>query len=244
MNTIRRRILIIFLASLTFAGIASGETVDGNGVMRTQERQVSGFTGVALGLPAKLEVKLGPVEAVTIEADENLLPLIETKVERGSLDIKPARRNLNLSSKSIRIVVQAKNIEKLAIGGSGSIAADAIKGKDLSLDIGGSGAIEVKRADVQSLSAAIGGSGDVKVAGAARSVSIAIGGSGKADAQSLVADSAAINIAGAGDAWIAARSSLDVTIVGSGDVRYWGDPSVHKTVLGSGSIKRAGPLPQ
>src|SRR5207253_10866654 len=117
----RRRFLIIFLASLSMAGPAFAETVTGNGVMRMQERPVAGFTGVALGIPAKVEVKLGTTEGITIEADENLLPLIETTVTRGSLDIKPSRRDLNLQSRAIRIVVQARQVDRLAIGGSGSI---------------------------------------------------------------------------------------------------------------------------
>lgn len=219
-----RRILIIFLAGLGFAGAAFAETVSGNGAMRKQERAVSGFTGVALGIPARVEVTLGAAEGITIEADENLLPLIETQVERGSLNIKPVRRDLNLSSKNIRIVVNAKQLEKLAIGGPGSISADGVKANSLNLSIGGSG--------------------DIKVSGAAQRVKIAIGGSGNADARSLVADEADVTIAGSGEAAVAARASLKVTIAGSGDVSYWGDPALSRTIVGSASISRAGPLPQ
>jgi hypothetical protein len=242
--TRRRRYLIIFLAWLSLCGAALAETVAGNGVMRTQDRAATGFTGITLAIPARLEVKLGPTEGITIEADENLLPLIETAVKGNSLAIKPVRRNLNLESRGIRVVVQAKQVDRLAIGGSGSITADALRGKDLALDIGGSGEIDIKRADADRVSVAIGGSGDVQVAGAAKHVKIAIGGSGTANAKSLVTDAADVTIAGAGDASVAARASLNVTIVGSGDVNYWGEPSLSKTVLGSGSIKHAGPLPR
>lgn len=241
-STLRRRILIIFLAAFSMAGAATAETVTGNDTMRSQERAAAGFSGVSLGIPATLELRIGATEGVTIEADENLLPLIETRVDRGSLDIRPARRNLNFTTKGIRIVVQAKQVDRLAIGGSGTIHADSLKGQKLSLDIGGAGKIDVKSADADRVSVAIGGSGDVRLAGAAKRVSITIGGAGNADTRALVADDADITIAGAGDASVAARSSLNVTIAGSGDVSYWGDPSVNKTVLGSGSIRRAGPL--
>jgi hypothetical protein len=242
--TRRRRFLIIFLASLAIAGVACAETVTGNGVMRTQDRPVTGFSGIALGIPAKVEVKLGTTESMTIEADENLLPLIETTVTRGSLQIKPSRSNLELQSRAIRIVVQAKQVERLAIGGSGSIHADATQGKDLTLDVGGSGQIDVKRAQAEHVSIAIGGSGDVNVAGTARRVNVSIGGSGNARAGMLLADEVDVSIAGAGNALVAARSSLNATIAGSGDVRYHGDAVVRRTIVGSGSIKRVGPLPQ
>src|SRR5438105_6234549 len=229
---LQRPALFALLAGCLIAAPAFAETVKGNGVIRTQVRQASGFTGVGLGIRAKVEVKVGATEGVTVEADENLLPLIETTVHRGELQIKAARFNLNLDSKQIRIVVQAKQIDQLDIGGSGSIVIDAVKGRSLALEIGGSGTIDVKRADVEKVSVDIGGSGDVKVAGAARRLNINIAGSGDTDARALLVDDVDINIAGAGDAVVAARTSIKVLVAGSGDVQYLGDPSIRQTVLG------------
>jgi hypothetical protein len=240
-----RRSLLAVLAGAFLAVPALAETVRGNGVMRTETRTVTGFTGVGLGISAKVEVKLGATEGLSIEADENLLPLIETVVKRGELEIKPVRRNLSLDSRQIRIVVHAKQIEELEIGGAGTIAADAIKGSRLGMNIGGSGSIDVKRADVDKLAIVIGGSGDVKVgAGAARRLNITIAGSGDTDTRSLLTDDVDINIAGAGDAVVAARNSISVLVAGSGSVQYYGDPSIKQTVLGSGRVKRMGAMPQ
>lgn len=246
-STLARRALLALatIASLSLAAApALAETARGNGVMKTETRQVTGFTGVGLSVPGKLEVKLGPTESVTIEADENLLALIETTVKGGELEIRPIRRNLNFDAKAIRIVVQAKSIDSLSIGGSGSISAEQLRGGKMKLDIGGSGSIDVKRLDAERLEIAIGGSGDIKAAGAVKSVAVSIGGSGDVTAQNLVADNADVTIAGSGDTSIAVRTKLDVTIVGAGAVSYWGDPQLKRTVLGSGSIKRLGALPQ
>ena len=231
-------------ALILAAAPALAETVKGNGVMRTEARQVSGFTSVGLGIAGKVEVKIGPTESVTVEADENLLPLIETSVKRGTLEIKSTRRNLSFDSRSIRIVVQAKQVEGLAIGGSGSIMSDALRASRLKFDIGGSGTIDVKRVDAERVEVSIGGSGDVKLAGTASKLDVSIGGSGGVVAPSLVADKVEISVAGSGAAQVAARSLLDVTLAGSGSVQYWGDPTVKRTVVGVGAIKRMGPLPQ
>lgn len=232
-------------AAFTLAAPAFADTVAGNGVIRTQQRAVSGITGVALGIPARVEVKVGNAEGVTLEADENLLPLIETTVRRGTLEIKPARRSLDLSSKAIHIVVQAKSIEQLSLGGSGSITADAVQGRKLALEIGGSGSVEVQRADVERVAVAIGGAGRVKLdAGSARKLEMNVGGSGATHASGFVVDDADVTIAGAGDADLAVRSRLEVTIAGSGSVRYLGDPKLDRTVIGAGLIRRMGPLPQ
>lgn len=240
-----RRTLLAVMAGAFVASPAFAETVRGNGVMRTEARAVSGFTGVGLGIAAKVEVRMGATEGISIEADENLLPLIETTVKRGELEIKAARYNLNLDSRKIRIVVNAKQIDQLDIGGSGSITADSVKGQKLTLDIGGSGSIDVKRADVEKVSVSIGGSGDVKIGGgSAKRLNINIAGSGDTDLRGLLTDEVDINIAGAGDAVVAARNSISVLIAGSGSVQYYGDPAIKQTVLGSGRVKRLGALPQ
>lgn len=241
---LHRRLAAFLCGALLLAAPVLAETVKGNGTIRTQARPVTGFTAVALGLPAHVEIRQGNAEGLTIEAEDNLLPLIEATVQRGTLEIKPARNNLQLEAKAIRIVVQAKQLDGLAIGGSGTIAADALKAGRLRLDLGGSGTFDIRGLRADRVVVAVGGSGNVRLAGSAARVSIAIGGSGNVDAPSLVADAAEVSIAGSGDAALAVRSSLQATIAGSGDIRYSGDPSVAQTVVGSGRIKRVGPLPQ
>jgi hypothetical protein len=247
MNTIQltRCAVAVLAGALFLAAPVLAETVKGNGVMKTQARNVTGFTSVGLGIPARVEVRQGDTESVTVEADENLLPLIATDVKRGSLEIKPVNRRQHLESKAIRIVVQARKIEGLEVGGSGTITADALRaaGK-LSLDIGGAGLIEVKQLSAERVDVAIGGSGDVRLAGTARRLEITIGGSGDITAQSLLTDEVEVDIAGSGDAQVAARKKLDVTIAGAGSVSYAGDPEVKQTIIGAGRVRRSGPLPQ
>lgn len=236
---------ITFLAAGFIASAAAhAETVRGNGTIRTESRNVAGFSGVSLGVPAKVEVRIGPQESVTVEADENLLPLIATSVERDSLHIKPVRRNLVLESRSIRVVVQAREIRELEIGGSGTIHAHAIRGSRLEINIGGAGAVELARLDTCHLGVTIGGSGDIKLAGTALKLVADIAGSGDIQAPGLVVEEADVNIAGTGSANLGVRKRLDVTVAGSGKVSYFGEPQVRRTLIGAGVIRRLGPLPQ
>jgi hypothetical protein len=239
-----RRTWCAIVGALLIAAPAFAETVKGNGVLRSQVRTISAFEGVGLGIPARVEVRLGNADTVTVEADENLLPLIETSVRRGTLEIKTVRRDLNIDSNTIKVVVQARQIDHLAIGGSGTIVTEALRSPKLRLAVGGSGSIDVRRADCERVVVEIGGSGNVNVAGSAKKVSIEIGGAGDVSAGNLLADEVGVMIAGSGDATVAARSSLDVTVAGSGNIRYYGDPKVGKTIVGSGRIQRAGALPQ
>jgi hypothetical protein len=247
-RTRSRRLIIIWLASAAVALPAAAwpwpETTRGNGVIRQQARETGHFKGVALSLPAQVEIRMGDVEGVTVETDENLLPLVATVVEKGTLHIRPAKGNLNLKPRSLKVVVQARQIEQLAVGGAGSIKAAGLKTPLLDLGIGGSGAIEVSGVDSDSIEAAVGGSGNVKIAGAARKFSVSIGGSGDVKAGELKSDEVSVSIGGSGDVTVWAARSLSAAIAGSGDVKYYGDPKVQTTVVGSGGAKRLGAAPR
>jgi hypothetical protein len=242
-HTLYRRAAVLLCGALLIAAPAWAETVKGNGVVRTQVRTASGFTGVALGINARVELRQGDAEGVTVDADENLLPLIQTVVKDGTLEIRPARRNLSLQSSAIRLVVQARRIDSLALGGSGSITADALRAGKLALEIGGSGLIDLRHVQAEQVKVEIGGSGNMKLAGSARRLDVSIGGSGDIAAPDFIADKVAVAVGGSGDAQVAARTSLDVTIAGSGSVDYSGDPQVSQTIVGVGRVKRVGPLP-
>jgi hypothetical protein len=218
-----------------------GEQVQGSGTIRKQAREVAHFNGLLVAVPGQVELRLGSTEGVTIETDDNLLPLVETVVEDGTLQIRPARKGMNLHTRTLKIVVQARSIERLALGGSGSIDADALRGTKLQFDIGGSGSIKVKGIEAETVAVSVGGSGDLKAgSGAARRLSVSIGGSGDVDLGQLRSDTVSVSVAGSGEATVWAREALSMTIAGSGDVNYYGDPKVSKSVVGSGGARRLG----
>jgi len=233
------------LAPAIAAGWPAGDVVQGNGTIRKQAYQVPHFSGVALAVPGKLELRIGNQESVTIEADENLLPLIVAEVKDGTLRIAPAKKNLRLNSSHLKAVVTARAIDKLIVGGSGSIEADPLRGSRIELVLGGSGSINVKGIESESLAVVVGGSGELQVGGGnARTLSVSIGGSGDVDLARVRASSVNVNIGGSGTATVWARDSLNMTGAGSGDVNYYGDPAVSRSVLGSGSARRLGGAPR
>ena len=222
-----------------------GSKVEGSGKVVKQTRALAHFTGVNLNVPGDMQLRLGNTESVTIETDDNVLPLIESVIEDGVLRIRPVKRNTNLHTRNMRIVVYAKNIDRLALSGSGSIDSDALKANKLQFDIGGSGSINVKGMEAEAVAISLGGSGDMKSGGGkAATLSVSIGGSGDVDVGKVQAGDASVSVAGSGEATVWANTGLSVTIAGSGDVNYYGDPKVSKSVVGSGDITRMGSSPK
>jgi hypothetical protein len=243
---------LAFAASaVTLPGMAAGgwgwgtEQVQGNGNIKRQSRELSHFNGVAMSLPGHVEIRTGAsAEGLTIETDDNLLSQIETVVEDGTLKIR-TKNKVNLKTRNLKIVVQARELDRLSMAGSGSIDADRVNGSKVRFDIGGSGSIKVRKAEGDSIDVNLGGSGGLKVdEGGARNLSASIGGSGTVDMARVHVDKASVTVAGSGDATLWIKNTLNLTVAGSGDVNYYGDPQVSTSVVGSGGTKRLGAAPQ
>jgi hypothetical protein len=226
MNACRTSLLLLAAAAIASLGVASAGAwtgITGSGRPVTHQRDVSGFSGIALSVPGRVEIVQGPAEGVTLTADDNVVPEIETVVERGVLQIR-LREKIGLTTRTpIAITVKARSIESIAVAGSGEVIATALEAPALTIRVAGSG--------------------DVKVGGRADSLRVRISGSGDVDAGRFDTQRAQVSVAGSGDATVWARKALEVSVSGSGDVRYFGDPEVRKTVAGSGTVRRKGASP-
>jgi len=224
--------------------LSGGERVQGSGKIVRQNREVGHFSALSIGVNGDVEIRLGNTEGVSVETDDNLQPLLETAVENGTLRVRPVKNNLKLDTRTMKIVVQARTLDKLSIGGSGNVTADKLRGENLTIDVGGSGSISVGQLESESAAIALGGSGSLKAAGNTERLQVSIGGSGRVQLGQLQPRDAVVSIGGSGQATIWAKKSLNLSVTGSGDINYYGDPQISKSIMGSGTIKRLGSTPQ
>jgi hypothetical protein len=214
---------------------------EGSGAVRTETRTVSGFHSVALSVHAKLKLRQGERESLAITGDDNIIPRVETVVENGTLQIRWADEgNYATHYKTLEIVVDARNIDGLAIRGSGQIHAERLQTDTLRATIEGSGAIAFDTLDADSVNATIHGTGHLSAAGRADSLDVSVAGSGKLSAARLASRRARITLQGSAQATVWAKDALSATIAGSGQIKYYGTPQLNQTVAGSGSIRRVG----
>ena len=230
-------------ALLPAARFAAAETaVKGSGVAASERRDVGAFTGVGVGAPCAVVLRPGAREAIEIVADDNVLALVQTRVQgngsRRSVQIDLPRNTRVDARTPIVVTVDYVRLENLAVGGAGSITAAAMKAGKLDAAIGGSGKIDLADLDATSLVVAIGGSGAFRADGQARTLSISVGGSGRCDTERLVAGDVSVSIAGSGETRVRAETSLRASIAGSGDVLHSGAATPQVAIIGSGRVRR------
>ena len=231
-------IVLLLAAGLPMSSCAGIPTLRGSGRLASEQREVSGVTGVELATLGKLTIRLGDAEELRIEGDDNLLPAIQTSMSGGMLTIKGRHGITLLPRESLSFDLTVKTVDAVVLSALGSIelAAD-VRTAQLSATITGGGKVTLQAVEADRLQVSISGLGDLVVnGGQVGEQSIAISGGGSYQAQQLQSDRADIQLSGLGLATVRVREYLKVAISGGGLVTYIGSPTVEQSISGIGRL--------
>ena len=193
------------------------EWIIGSGKSITENRAVPQFSGVKLRGPGMLYIDVEDrKESLSITGEDNILPYLVGEMEDGILVIGPKPNVVIEPRASIVYRVSLRNLNHLALHGSGRVDATGV--------------------DSQRLKASVGGSGSLRISGRAAHQTLILNGSGSMDLRDLRGRSCDIDMAGSGLAHINASDSLKVQLNGSGRVTYLGSPKLKSDIAGSGSV--------
>jgi hypothetical protein len=209
--------LLSSMLGVTGCSMVDRDTIRGSGVAKTETRDVAEFTKVESTGSPDVTITIGDKQSLSIEADDNILPVLTTEVKEGKLTIGSSEGYSPRTDIKITITVRA--LDGAAVSGSGEIAVTGLK--------------------ATAFEAAVTGSGEIKLEGEADSLAATVTGSGDLDATKLTVADATVRVTGSGDAKVNATKSLIANVTGSGDVRYSGNPGdVTEQVQGSGSVRK------
>jgi hypothetical protein len=207
--------------------------------VRTETREVSGFDQVTLAGFGQLVITQGDRESLAIEAPQDMLGRIETKVEDGRLTIGFKRTWMDwiddvlavgLSGKPVRYNLTVKRLSDLLIMGAARVQVTGLKTEQLAVDLRGTGEIRIASLDAERLDIRLPGAGAVRAAGRATEQSIMINGAATYEAGELKSQRVKATLHGLGSATVWAVEELDATIHGVGEVSYYGSPTVRELV--------------
>jgi hypothetical protein len=193
-------------------------TIQGSGNVVTETREVSGFTAVSLNGVGHLIIDQTGSESISITADDNILPTIETRVRGNKLiiSIEDNTSFNNLTELTYHVTVQA--IDTLELNGAGEVEVLNLEGQDWQTTLAGGGTITVSgKVDTQTAE---------------------LNGAGAYNAEALQSQEATVRQNGAGMAIVQVSERLDVSIDGLGSVEYIGNPTVREEINGLGTVRQ------
>ena len=227
-------LLIVVLAlgctSCVIGGWDNG--ISGNGKVVEDVRDISGFTGVIVSSGIDVLLSEGDHFEVRVEADENLIEVIETKLNGSMLEVGTDRVNIR-NAKSKKVHVTLPKLAKLKISSAGDCHGQtAFHCDDLDLGISSAGdltlEVEARRIDL-----GISSSGDAKLAGKADVFNVSMSSAGDLYAYDLQAGEVKVDVSSAGDARVFATDEISMSASSAGNIYYKGDARVIRSSTSS-----------
>jgi hypothetical protein len=234
-----KKIVILSLLVILALGACSPAPqtviIRGSGTIAGEDREIHGVNGVTLATGGDLTVTLGREESLRIEAEDNLLPYIETRTWSGMLTIRQKEQTQLNPTKPIRFYLTVKALDHVAVSSSGNIEAPAVATGQFTATVNSSGNIHLAGLVADQLAVEINSSGGVRIdAGLVGAQTVNINSSGDYAAGDVRSTAADVRINSSGDATIWVTERLNAILNSSGNVEYYGRPSVTETLNSSG----------
>jgi len=210
--------------------------VRGSGEMEMEEREVSGFNELYFSGIGSIIIVQGDKESLRVEADDNIIGLIETEVSGNELHIGFKRGFNIVPTAKVKFYLTVVDLERIELSGLGDIDCDQFETDGLEFRISGSGNIDFDL-EAKTLDTHVSGLGDINLSGKVDSQKIQISGSGKYDAEDLESKDCEVGLSGLGSATVNVSGDLEIDISGVGNVYYTGSPHISQHISGLGRIK-------
>jgi hypothetical protein len=201
-------------------GKSKGRKVKGSGDLVEKKLDLKDFDRVRINSVAEIDIEIGNGYSVVVEAEDNIIDLLDVDVSGGKLVIDMDDRYDIDTDEDIRFEITMPSLEAIDIRGVGDVVVSGLDEKTLKIDCSGVGKLYCS--------------------GSARELDIDFPGVGSLDLEDLVTRSARVRVDGVGSVDVTVKDELDVEVNGMGKVRYHGNPdNVRTDVSGFGRITRA-----
>lgn len=223
-------LLIMISVSSCSSGLA--DNIKGSGKVQKEQRQITPFSKVSVSTAVQLIITQGPaLPNLTVEAEDNILPYIETKVEGNTLHIginnKSKHQNLN-PTKPMKVYVTVIEISEFEGSSASKITGtNTWKANTLKIDLSSASSInmtvEAKELDIEVSSAA-----KAEITGTCTKLEMDVNSAAKVDAEGLVAENADIDVSSAASASVKVTEKLSYDVSSAGKLNYSGSPRIEK----------------
>ncbi|TAF67519.1 MAG: DUF2807 domain-containing protein [Cytophagales bacterium] len=192
-----------------------------------EERSISGVEKLVLRGAANLYLTQGNNESLTIEADDNIVPIVITEVNGGVLEIGMDKWVRDYEKFNIYLTV--KQLNSIKVSGACDIEAKSLFKSNESFVLEVSGATDVDLIlEVPSIKCSVSGASDVTLKGNSTQMEVDINGASDFKAVEFLVQKATVLVSGASNADVNVAQEITYDERGASDIRYKGSPNLIK----------------
>lgn len=241
MKTIYTFILLAFF-SLSLPSTGWAEQLKGSGKVQKEQRQITPFSKVSVSTAVELIVTQGPaLPTLTVEAEDNILPYIETKIVDNTLKISINSKSNNSinPTQPMKVYITAIEVSEFKASSAAKIIGTNIwKANKLKIDASSAAQVNMdvnaKELDIEASSAS-----QAKIKGECANLEMDVTSAAKVDAEELTAKVGEIEVSSAGSANVKVTETISYDVSSAGKLTYKGNPQLGQTSVGkSGKVTR------
>lgn len=230
-----KRFLILLLAVFTFA---SCDHTSGSGNIVTETRNTGSFDAISVGGSFEVEVKMGDAISVVVEADDNIMKYIETRVSGKTLKISTEDMH-SFSNVHMKVYVTVPALTSISASASSDVVGENIltSADKLVFKASSSASIraEVNAPDIVTDASS---SATITLSGKTKNHKTEASSSAEIKAFELLSENATANANSSANIEVHASVSLNAHASSSGSVEYKGAATVSKSESSSGSVSK------
>jgi hypothetical protein len=215
--------------------------IQGSGVPMEQTRTVEAFHSVDAGsaLQVTIAVTPGAGPSLKISGDDNLVPLIESTVEDGSLVLRVKENQTIVTKLPLKAEVVTSELDEVKATGAAQIQVTGGSKVDrFTTEARGAARVSVDALETQSVDASSHGASHVVVSGSAKALKLSASGASHVKAENLKVDEAEISISGASGGGVNASKSVSGDVSGASKLEVYGHPATKTvSISGAGSVR-------
>jgi hypothetical protein len=230
-------VISLIMALLTLPGSCIFRSLEGNGILVKQQRQLDDFEQIRISGPINVYLEQGNKSSVVIQADENLTDIIQTTIDDNTLvvewvepdDTKVKPKN------QVKVYITFKNIHTLKSTLVGNLEClSTIEADSLHVQSSGVGKMNLML-NCNTLTTKLSGVGSVTLSGNTDEAIIKNSSVGNLNAFELNTNKLIIKHSGVGNVEVSAEEEINIYATGVGNLYYSG-----KAVVGDLSVKGTG----
>jgi len=229
---------VVLLCSAVLLLFSSCSYTTGSGNIITEKRTVGHFTELTVSNAFDVEVKIGPVEEVSIEADDNLMKYIRTTVSGNTLNIHTEHLH-NLNNGHLKVHITVPELKRIAASAAADVKVlDLLKGTG-TLDFNASSSADIEaEVDAPGINAGASSAGSIKLSGKTRNYKAEASSGADIKTGDLLAENTDVSVSSGANATVYASVSLVAEASSGGDINYHGAASVKQSTSSGGSVNK------
>jgi hypothetical protein len=228
--------LLIFL--LTLVTLSSCDHTSGSGNIVSEKRSPGNFKGISVSGGFEVEVKIGPVTEVRVEADDNIIKHIETSVSGNILKIRTEGLH-SLSNVHMKVYITTPALTSVKASASAEVnIMDVLAGNDkLSFTASSSGSISAE-VDAPEIETDASSAATIKLNGKTKNYNAEASSGADIRSADLLSENTMVSASSGASAHVHASISLKATASSGANISYHGPAAVNKTESSGGSVEK------